>query len=101
MAVQRQMRTVNGKIAVECSLYLPVVVLSQGNGCIPEDTVVTDQTIDLCCNCLLKRDLTRIDRGSNFGNRAIILNLQPVIRARKVLDYTLACVGVAEFYNFE
>ncbi len=56
---------------------------------------MADEEVDSGCEGLFKRNLTGINGGADFGNCAVILDLEAVVSAGEVFDFGLtgACIA--------
>ena len=90
MAIKRQVSAVDRQIAVESGFYLLIAAAGERNRRSPKEPVVADQEIDISGDGLLKGDLTGIDGSTDLGNLSEVLNLQAVVSAGEVFNFSLA-----------
>jgi len=100
VAIKWQVCAVDREVTFYRGLYFLVFTACERNRRSPEETVVTDQEIDFCGDRLFKWDLTRINGSSDLGNQSEVLNLQAVISAREVFNFSLAGALITKRDNF-
>ncbi len=96
VAVEREVGAIDCQIAVESGFYLLIAAAGEWNRCGPVEPVVADQEVDLSGDGLLKGDLAGIHGGGDFGDFAVILDLQAVVGAGEVFDFGSAGAGITE-----
>ena len=100
MAIKRQVCAVDREVTVHRCFYLLVFAACERNRRSPEEAVVTDQKVDICGDRLFKGGLTRIDGSADLGNLSVVLNLQSVISAWEVFNFSLAGTLITKRDNF-
>tara|TARA_R110002111_G_scaffold45357_3_gene82055 strand:+ start:537 stop:860 length:324 start_codon:yes stop_codon:yes gene_type:complete len=90
MAIQREVGSVNGEVAVEGSFYFACVGSGQWRWWGPVEAVMADEEVDVLGNRELEGDLSRVDSGSDSFDGAVVLQLETVMSAVEVFYFGAA-----------
>ena len=100
MGVEWEVAAVDRKIVVHGQFELFVKWTRVAGRGVPEEPMVDNQEIYPLSDCHFEGDSTGIDRGADFRDLAIVLQLEPVVGTRKVRYFDAAGGFIAEGNDF-